>query len=397
VKRGVFLTSYLKNPGIIILILVILAVGMFSLAKSVDAYIPAQNPTEISSVNIGDTVYNGDLVVSSSKIRKVPLIYHPEYLIDDIKDSQYNDFFTAITTGSVETPINAITGGNISRNGYAVGFNGPGMVVVSNGKLDVTPPGTFVWGFKTPYTTAIKTAKGINIETQNKTVKNISAADISNSTVPTTYVTATALKQWYSNSKIGDSIGLDYSLTSFNDGRNIITPDKIKTLLDNDTIKYMSEYPSGAPVMIYNGATNQSVVGTGNSVLGYYAEYDNVLREQNARTFVKGWNNTIVPPHTWATGKDDVSFTGVYDPTEPGYPSHGACPPGRALRAAVMDAGCPLPSGMSSGYLSVTISVNPSSGIKVYNPTNYPLKIVIWTVGSGTGMQIFAKAIQYTP
>jgi hypothetical protein len=394
---GFFLVNYLKNPGIIILILIILAVGMFSLSKTVDAYVPAQNPTEISSVNIGDTVYNGDLVVSSSKIRKVPLIYHPEYLIDDLKDNQYNDFFTAITTGSVETPINEITGGNISRSGYAAGFNGPGMVVVTDGKLDVTPPGTFVWGFKTPYTSAVKTANGINIVTQNKTVKNISATDISNSTVPTDYVTPSALKQWYSDSKIGDSIGLDYSLTSFNDGRNIITPNQIKTLLGNDTIKYMSEYPSGTPVMIYNAATNQKVVGSGNSVLGYYAEYNNVLREENARTFVKGWNNTIIPPHTWATGKDDVTFTGVYDPTEAGYPSHGACPPGRALRAAVMEAGCPLPSGMSSGYLSVTISVNPSSGIKVYNPTNYPLKIVIWTVGSGTGMQIFAKTIQYTP
>jgi hypothetical protein len=379
------------------LILVILAVGMFSIAKTVDAYVPAQSPAEISSVNIGDTVYNGNLVVSSSKIRKVPLIYHPEYLIEDLKDSQYNDFFTAITTGSVETPINAITGGNISRSGYAMGFNGPGMVVVTGGKLEVTPPGTFVWGFKTPYTSAVKTAKGINIVTQNKTVKSVSAADISNSTVPTNYVTATVLKQWYSDSEIGDSIGLDYSLASFNDGRNIMTPSQIKTLLGNDTIKYISEYPSGAPVMIYNAATNQNVVGTGNSVLEYYAEYNNALREENARIFVKGWNNTIIPPHTWATGKDDVTFTGVYDASEGGYPSHGACPPGRALRAAVMAAGCPLPSGMSSGYLSVTISVNPSSGIKVYNPTNYPLKIVIWTVGSGTSMQIFAKAIQYTP
>ena len=379
------------------MILVILAVGMFSIAKTVDAYIPAQTPSEISSVSIGDTVYSGDLVVSSSKVRKVPLIYHPEYLIEDLKDSQYNDFFTAITTGSVQTPMNAITGGNISRSGYATGYSGPGMVVEANGKLDVAPPGTFVWGFKTPYTSAVKTSNGINIVIQNKTVKSVSAADISNSTVPTDYMTDSALKQWYNTSKIGGSIVLDYSLTSFNDGRNIMTPDQIRTMLGNDTIKYMLDYPSGSPVMIYNAATNQNVVGTGNSVLGYYAQYNNALREENARTFVKGWNNTIVPPHTWATGKDDVTFTGVYDPTEAGYPSHGACPPGRALRAAVMEAGCPLPSGMSSGFLSVTLAVNPSSGIKVYNPTDYPIKIVIWTVGSGTGMQIFAKAIQYTP
>jgi hypothetical protein len=394
---GFFLVNHLKTPGIIILILIILTVGMFSFSNTVNAYVPPQSPTEIASVNIGDTVYNGDNVVSSSKIRKVPVIYNPKYLIDDLQDNQYNDFFTAIITGSVETPVNEITGSNISRSGNAVGYSGPGMVVVTGGKLDVQPPGNFVWGIKTPYTTAVKTSTGINILTLNKTVKNISYGDISNSTVPTNYVSALALQQWYKNSQVGDSIGLDYSLTSFNDGRNMIKPDQIRTTLDNATIKYMSEYPSGAPIMIYNSATHQNIVGSGNSVLGYYAQYDNSLREENARTFVQGWNNTIVPPHTWATGKDDVTFTGVYDPDVAGYPSHGACPPGRALRAAVMEAGCPLPSGMSSGFLSVTISVNPSSGIKVYNPTDYPLKIVIWTVGSGTSMQIFAQAIQYTP
>jgi hypothetical protein len=387
----------LKNPVIIILILFILAVGMFTFAKSVDAYVPPQNPAEISAVNIGDTVYSGENVVSSSKIRKVPVIYHPEYLIEDLKSNQFNDFFTAITTGSVETPITQITSGKISRNGNAVGFNGPGMVTVSGEKLVVNPPETFVWGIKTPYTTAVKTAKGINIITQNKTVKSVAASDISNDTVPTNYVSAVALKQWYNNSEIGDSIGLDYSLTSFNDGRNTITPNEIKTLLDNNTLEYMTEYPSGSPIMIYNGATNQKVVGASNSVLGYYAQYNNALRADNAKTFVKGWNNTIVPPHTSSSGKEDVTFTGVYDPTVAGYPSHGACPPGRALRGAVMEAGCPLPSGMSSGFYSVTINANPSTGIKVYNPTNNPIKIVIWTVGSGSSMQIFAQAIQYTP
>ncbi|MGB8232669.1 MAG: hypothetical protein WCE60_01630 [Methanobacterium sp.] len=370
---------------------------MFALAKNVEAYVPPQNPAEIAAVNIGDTVYSGDNVVSSSKIRKVPVIYHPEYLIEDIKSNQYNDFFTAITTGSVETPISQITSGKISRTGKAVDFEGPGMVTVSGNKLVVNPPETFVWGFKTPYTTAVKTANGINIVTQNKTVKTVSAADINNDTVPTNYVTAAKLKNWYNNSEIGDSIGLDYYLTSFNDGRNSITPNEIKTKLSNDTIKYMSEYPSGSPVMIYNGAINHKVVGAGNSELGYYAEYNNALRADNAKTFVQGWNGTIVPPHTSASGKEDVTFTGVYDPDVAGYPSHGACPPGRALRAAVMEAGCPLPSGMSSGYLSVTINANPSTGIKVYNPTNNPIKIVIWTVGSGTSMQIFAQAIQYTP
>lgn len=271
------------------------------------------------------------------------------------------------------------------------------MVAVSGNKLAVNPPNTFVWGFKTPYTVAVKTDKGIDIKTQNVTVKSVAAADISNSTVPTNYVAAKDLKDWYNNSEVGDTIGLDFSLSKFNDGRNSVPPNQIATNFGNETVQYMSEYPSGSPVMVYNGATNQNIVGAGNSVLESYAQYNNALREINARTFVKGWNNTIVPPHTSASGKDDVTFTGVYDPVEGGYPSHGACPPGRALRAAVMAAGCPLPSGMDSGYFSVSLDANPSSGIKVYNPTDYPIKIVIWTVGSGTGMQMFAQAVQYTP
>ena len=371
--------------------------GIFTFSKSVDAYIPPQNPAEISAVDIGDTVFNGDNVVSSSKIRKVPLIYHPEYLIEDLKSYQFSDFLTGIITGSVETPITKITTGNISRTGHAAGFDGPGMVSVSGDKLVVNPPETFIWGFKTPYTSAVKTKNGIDIVTQNKTVKSVATSDISNDSVSSNYVNTTELKNWYNNSEIGDKIGLDYYLTSFNDGRNSVNPNEISTLFGNDTVKYMSEYPSGSPVMVYNAATNQKVVGSSYSVLESFPQYNNALREINAKTFVKGWNNTIVPPGTSASGKENVTFTGVYDPEEGGYPSHGACPPGRALRGAVMEAGCPLPSGMSSGYLSVTIDANPSTGIKVYNPTDYPIKIVTWTVGSGPSMKIYAQALQYQP
>jgi hypothetical protein len=362
-----------------------------------DTYIPAQDPVEIAAVGIGETVLSGQQVVDSSKIRKVPVLNHPEYLIEDLKSNQFMDFFMAITTGSVQTPINQITTGKISRYGNAIGFGGPGMVLVNGTKLVVKAPDTFVWGFKTPYTVAVKTDKGIDIKTQNKTVKTVAAADISNDTVPTTYVTDKDLKAWYNDSDVGDQIGLDFSLSSFSDGRNSVPPSKIVSFFGNDTVKYMSDYPSGAPVMVYNGATNQNVIASANSVLEGYAEYDNNLRAENAKTFVKAWNNTIVPPHTSASGKETVTFVGVYDPEEGGYPSHGTCPPGRALRAAVMEAGCPLPIGMDSGYFSVSLDANPSTGIKVYNPTPYPLKIVMWTSGSGVGMPIYAQAIQYIP
>lgn len=391
------MANYLKNPVIVILILIIFAVALFSIGKGMDGYVPAQNPVEVAAVGIGDTVLSGQQVVDSSKIRKVPVLNHPEYLIEDLKSNQFTDFFMAITTGSVQTPINQITTGNISRYGNAIGFGGPGMVVVNGSKLVVKSPDTFVWGYKTAYTVAVKTDKGIDIKTQNKTVKTVAAADISNNTVQSSYVTDKDLKEWYNDSDVGDQIGLDFSLSSFSDGRNSIPPSEIVRFFGNDTVKYMSDYPSGSPVIVYNGASSQNVIGSANSVLEGYAEYDNNLRAENAKTFVKAWNNTIVPPHTSASGKETVSFVGVYDPEEGGYPSHGACPPGRALRAAVMSAGCPLPSGMSSGFFSVSIDANPATGIKVYNPTSNPIKIVMWTSGSGVGMQIFAQAIEYIP
>lgn len=396
-KGGITLTNYLKNPILILLILIIIVVGLGTLGKSLATNIPAQNPAEFSAVNIGDTVVSGVNVVNNNKIRKVAVIYHPDYLIDDLKNHEYSDFYTALTTGSVETPVNEITSGNVTNTGVASGFNGPGVVTVNGDKLVVNAPGTFVWGFKTPYTMAVKTAQGVDIKVQNKTVKSVATGDISNSTVSGTNMTTNAIKSWYNSSKIGDNLTIDYSLAKFNDGRNTVPPSEINSLFGSNTTKYMLEYPSGAPVMVYNAATNQKVVGSGDDVLGYYAEYDNSLREVNARVFVQGWNNTIVPPHTSATGKSDVTFQGVYDPELKSYPSHGACPAGRALRAAVMEAGCPLPSGMNSGFYAVSVDASPSDGISVYNPTNYPIKIVIWTEGGGTGMGISAQVVQYSP
>jgi hypothetical protein len=394
---GSFLVKYLKNPIVILLVLIILVVGMNTIGKSMEGYVPPQNPAEFAATSIGETVLSGDRVVDSSKVRKVPVVYHPEYLIEDLKNNEFSDFFTALTTGSVETPINKITAGNVSRYGVARGFTGPGMITASEDKLIVNAPGTFVWGFKTPYTSAVRTENGINITTENKTVKTVAAADISNSTVTSNYVTVEELKEWYKNADVGDKIGLDFSISTFNDGRNTVPPSKILSYFGNDTLKYMSEYPSGSPVMVYNGATNQKIAGTGSSMLESFPEYNDNIRAANAREFVRGWNNTIIPPNTSTHGKEDVSFEGVYDPEASGYPTHGVCPPGRSLRAAVMSAGFPLPSGMNSGYYSVSLDSSPTTGISLYNPTDYPVKIIFWTEGSGPSMMMYAQAVQYIP
>jgi len=55
---------------------------MYPVGMATAKYIPAQNPEEIALLPIGDTVTNGTAVVDSNKVRKVPTVYHPEYLVE---------------------------------------------------------------------------------------------------------------------------------------------------------------------------------------------------------------------------------------------------------------------------------------------------------------------------
>ncbi len=387
------MVAILKNPLTIILILVVIVVVLNPVGNAVTSTDSSQNPEEIAAFNIGDTVLSGENVVNTLQIRKVPVIYHPEYILSDIETNQYYDLFSAIVSGTVNIPISQITGADISKYGTATGFSGPGVLIVSGQKLVVKPPDTFVWAYKTPSTYVVKDEKGVKVMTDGKTVKTVSYDDISNSTIPSNFVSSEDIKSWYNQSNIGDQMVVDYSLAAFNDGRNDVPSNEIVSDFGTGVLNYMSEYPSGDPVMVYEGFDDPKIVGTGSSVVGYYAQYNNILRAYNSKQMVIGWNNTIIPPHSSSTGQQDISFTGVYDPSTGESPSHGACPPGRALRAAVMEAGSPLPSGMTSGFYSVSLLSNPTSGISVYNPNNFPMKIVIWTVGSGTTMQIYCEAV----
>lgn len=154
--------------------------------------------------------------------------------------------------------------------------------------------------------------------------------------------------------------------------------------------------------MVYNSAKNQKVIGTSVDVMGSYPEYDDYTRALNGKQFAIGWNGTIIPSHSASTGKDSITFYGVYDKNATGtggggWVTHGVCPPGRAMRAAVMQAGFPLPLGMNGGYYSVAMESNPTTGITVNNTSNFPIQIVMWTEGSGPSMRIYAKVIQLLP
>ena len=385
------------KPIIILLILIVLAIVMNPVGGSLDSYYPQQNATEIAALNIGDTVITGMDVVDEGKLRKVPLTYHPDYLIKDIQEERFSDLFTALMTGAVETPIDELTGDHISSQGTAQGFEGPGILVVNGDKLSVSSPGTFVWGFKKAYTYGVKTNNGLEIRENGTTIKTVPYTDISNSTVPHKYVTVKTLKKWYNKANNGAKIALDYGLSNFNDNRNSVAPEEIKTFFGEDVLNYMENYPSGSPVMVYAKSTTQTVVGTGAEVLGSYTNYSTAARAYNAMQFVKGWNNTIIPPHTTSHGKETVGFQGISDPHAPDdSATHGVCPAARSLRSAVMSDGFPLPVGMSTGEYAVLYGFEPSAGILLNNTNDYPVKIVMWTTGSGASLHIYTKAIALT-
>lgn len=392
------LQKFLDNPKISILALILLAAVMYPFGTMVDDFYPPQGPTEITSMSIGDTVLSGTVVVDEKKIRKVPVLYNPEYLKDYIENSNLIGFFDALVTGTVKTPIGRITTGSISKKGVAKGFNGPGILQVKGEKLTVTPPGYFVYGKKTPYTFGIKTKSGLEIVENNKTLKVVPYDQISNDTIPYGYISGKNVKKWYNKSDVGERITLGYAIADFNDGRNLIAPENIETLFGNDVRDYMEHYPSGSPILAYMGPVTEKVVGSNGDSLGSYPQYNDAIRAGNARAFAEAWNGTIIPPHSTSSGKETVGFGRSIDPHAPGgWASHGVCPAARAMRGAVSEAGMGLPTGLTWGEYAVLFGFNPAVDVRVTNNGDYPVKIIMWTSGSGPGMSIHAKVIEYRP
>jgi len=388
----------LENSKISIVVLFLLALAMYPFGNAIEDYYPQQGPTEITSMNVGDTVLAGTMVVDGKKIRKVPILYEPGYLRDYVEDMRFIDFFDAIVTGTVKTPIGRITSGSISKSGVAQGFNGPGILEVKGGKLTVTPPGTFVYGKKIPYMFGIKTKDGLEIVEGNRTIKIVPYDQISNDTIPNDYVNVNNVKKWYNNAEVGKRITLGYAIANFNDGRNTVAPEDIEALFGSRIIDYMKNYPSGSPILVYMGPVTEKVSGSNGDSLGSFPEYNDAIREQNSRAFVDAWDGTIIPPHSTSSGKETVGFGRSIDPHAPGgWASHGVCPAARALRGAVSEAGFGLPTGLTWGEYAVLFGFNPAVDVKVTNTKDYPVKIVMWTSGSGPGMSIHAEVIEYIP
>lgn len=388
----------LLNPILAFGVLIIIIIGFSFVGSIVEGYFPSQQPEEISSMPIGDTVVSGTKVVDNDKIRKVPIIYHYNYLNSLFEEKKYLQILNGLLTGSLETPLLKIAGGHISTQGIAQGFEGPGFVSVEGKQLVVKAPGTFVWGYKTGYTIGVKKKDGIEIKeggTSGTTVKVLSISDVNNETIPNNYVNLETIKEWYNSSDEGDIINLDYSLSNFNDGRNQVPPEKIQTFFGNNTLTYMKNYPGGSPVMAYMGPHEEKTIASSAEALGSHPEYGDAARAYNGWSFAKAWNGTIVPPKSASHGKETVYFEGCPDPNATGgYAVHGVCPAARSMRNAIGSAGLPTPIGIRWEELAVAYDTSPTVGVTVNNPYPYPIKIVMWTEGSGPGLVIYTKILK---
>lgn len=378
--------------GLLVIILLLLPfsfIGSHQVSVNVNA---------VAKYNLGKTVFEGDDVIDDSKINKYPIATNINFLFDKIKTLDFLGIFTAITAGTIPVPISEFSAGGISDSGIAQGFSGPGILTEKNNKLIVKGPDNFVWGYKVPYTKAVKTEDGINIVEENKTVKSVQKDDINNNSIPTNYVSGETVTKWYNNSDVGDSMTLDYALDDFSDNRTIIKPDEIKPFFGEDVSNYTYNYPSGSPVMVFMSNYDEQYGADSYTYLGSYPQYNDANRAYNAKQFVKAWNNTIIPSNSSSSGTEIVDFAVSADPEAPGGgASHGVCPPARTLRSVSLAMGFSLPSGMNGDHNAVNFGVNPGSGIKVSNNGDFPVKIIMWTEGEGTSMIIYAKMMKLIP
>ena len=381
----------LSNPYVFIgvLLLTVIVSGLMCNITTANT-----NNTNSIMVANGSTVVSGDLLIDTQNMKKVPLFAEPGNILRPIKN---RDFFTAymsLITGAA--PKDVIKNNSyITANGrISSKLDGPAKVNIDeNGKVSLNAPKSMIWGYKLPYTVAVKNGDSINLVQNNKTIKTLKESEINNDTVPTDFVSANSLKTWFETANDGNNVTVDYYLGNFNDNRTGVYGEKnISHLFGNDTYTYMRNYTAYAPVLVYEHNATENEISNATSTVRDLAGYPTQVRAANAKEFANGWNNTIVPPHSTAHGKENVSFTPIVESeATSGSATHGVCPAGRSLRDAIVALGNPLPVGMSAGDEAILYEYRPTIDVAISNNRDYPIKVVMWSEGDGGSTQIFTK------
>ena len=359
----------------------------------------SQNMAEISKYDNGSTVFAGDNIIDKNKINKYPVVSNLGSVGEQILNGEFADAFFSVATGAVPTHPSKILSGNVSNDGVVEDFEGPGYVTVEKDKISVTPPGEVVYGFNTPYTQLVIVPDGIDIVdiNTNKTTGHIDPKTMNNDTIPGNMISVENIKYWYNTCPQGSRYNVEFGLDYFNDNRSLISPDELRERFP-EAYNYSIKYPGGSPVILYETNYTEVEVTSSYTYLDSRPQYNDANREYNARQFVLAWNGTVIPSNTYACGREGIGFSAIPEEhAESGMATHGVCPPARSLRNAVLSLGFALPIGMDSGRDAVLYGYSPSTGIKINNTLDYPIKIQMWTEGSGAGMMIHTKIYEMVP
>ncbi|OED30647.1 hypothetical protein [Methanosphaera sp. WGK6] len=384
------------NPYLFIGILILAVIASGLMCNIITA-----NTHDTSSIMAenGTTVVSGDLLINTGTMRKVPLASNPENILRPLKNRDITTVLLSLMTGSA--PKDVIKNNSyITANGHISSkLEGPGKIIMDDeGKILVKPADSMIWGYKLPYTVAIKSGDSISLVQNNTTIKTLSKSEINNDSIPTDYVTAAELQSWFDSASNGSEIAVDYYLGNFSDDRaNVYGKENIIKNFGNDSYGYMRNYTSGAPVLVYEHNASEIEVSNSVSTVEYLSGYPTETRAANAKAFAAGWNNTVIPAHSSAHGKENASFTAIAESeAASGSATHGVCPPARSLRNALLELGCPIPVGMTTGDEAVLYGYRPTVDVLVTNNLDYPIKIVMWTTGSSGDTQIYTKIYKLT-
>ncbi|MCC7553175.1 MAG: hypothetical protein KO202_01600 [Methanobacteriaceae archaeon] len=387
-----------RNSSIkIVLILFCVCILILSFSFLNHDKITGKELVDNSDIPIGKTVFAGDVVLSEDEIISVPLISHMNYLPQQIFDLNLRGIIISLSTGTVPLDLKSVSSGGISSTGHATGFEGPGYLTLEGENLVVKPPSNFVWGYSSPYKVLSKTEEGVDVYEGENKVESISENDIKNHEFPNNETKKVV--NWYNyDSEVGSNFTLEKGLYNFSDNRSDMSPDEIKKYFGEEVYNYTENYPSSNSVVVYmtNYTENDSQIFT--SYLGSFPQYGDEGRAHNANEFCKGWNNTIIAPESYGSGKEETGFASLSDHDAPGgMAAHGSCPPARALRDASLNEGFDLPTGLKMDSEAVMFEYRPCEDVKVLNNHDYPIKIVMWTEGSGAGTVIHSKIVKYEP
>lgn len=392
-------SSWRKISIAIFIALILLCAALIVINTVNSTPLTAQQVSSEFNLPIGQSMFESDSVIGQNNPIEVSFLANSGFILHQIQAFDLQGILMTLSTGVVPFDFGTVSDDSIDSYGNVVKVMGPGFLTIENDKLNVKSPDHYVWGYSNAYKWLERTEDGVNIVENGTVVKSVPVDQIKYLNYSNDYYNNETIVNWYNyDSDIGSTFILEKGMTNFADGRSDISSSDVPVIFGQDVVDYAAEYPTGSPILLYAGQYTEEDGETYGTSLGSHPEYGDATREINAKQFVEAWNGTIIPPNSTSSGKDYVYFASASDSEAPGgSAAHGVCPSARALRAAVLAEGFGLPVGMDGSENAVLFGYNPASDITVTNNHDYPVKINMWTEGSGTGMGIYAKITRYIP